>query len=192
MKLLRWNGTLGDLEGGSSFLLPLNVEKKDVSVEGIIIMISHHHQSSFDDHHRFLIAKTMGGAASPMMIAWYCFIGFITLPILGCMFYCWWSRRRSHLRAQQAAQDEEELERMEANIRTFAAMEKTQRSQIIRRAIRKHVLVCSLLVRIVFPAEIWGHNIRTHTHKTSIPSTYTVSILLFTETLRRRYPLLRN
>lgn len=86
-------------------------------------------------------------ARSPGMIAWFCFIVTAVLPTFLCVLYCWFTRYRSHRRAQttldRELQHENDLviSRMEANIQAFSRVEKNLKTKSIRTAIRRHVVV---------------------------------------------------
>ena len=82
------------------------------------------------------------------MIAWYCFIVSLVVPIFVCVFYRWMIKCRSQRRAQQALDRELRLEsdivrlsQMQANIQAFSVGEKHRRTKIMRAAVRRNILV---------------------------------------------------
>ena len=82
------------------------------------------------------------------MIAWYCFIVSLVVPIFVCVFYRWIIKCRSQRRAQQALDSELRLEsdiirlsQMQANIQAFSVGEKHRRTKIMRAAVRRNIVV---------------------------------------------------
>ena len=85
---------------------------------------------------------------SPVLIAWYCFIISVSVPVLFCGVYCWYTRYQAHRRTQhildrelQYERDLAMLSRIEANILVFSDAEKFRRTKMMRAAISEQVKV---------------------------------------------------
>ena len=97
------------------------------------------------------------------MVLWYCMIALIVIPIAMCVLYFVYHNHRSHQRAMQAANEQEDdddvdieaaldgverhpaqnLDTMEQNIEAFSKLEKQRITRIMRSSVRKHVKVSS-------------------------------------------------
>ena len=85
--------------------------------------------------------------SSTGMITWYCLIISLVVPFCLCSIFIWYTKHRSHLRAQIALDRERELDddltlaRIEANVQIYSEAEKYVRAKIVRVAVKKHVKV---------------------------------------------------
>ena len=82
------------------------------------------------------------------MIAWYCFIVSLVVPVLIGLLYKWIVKCQSQRRAQQALDRELRLEsdmvrisQMQANIQAYSVGEKHRRTKIMRAAVRRNIVV---------------------------------------------------
>ena len=69
-------------------------------------------------------------------IVWLSLIGTIAVAFLASFFLCWRHRRRERAR-------EVELQRMEANVKTFSERQERRRKKVLQRALRSQGVVGS-------------------------------------------------
>ena len=82
------------------------------------------------------------------MIAWYCFIVSLVVPVVVGLLYKWIIKCQSQRRAQQALDRELRLEsdmirisQMQANVQAYSVGEKHRRTKIMRAAVRRNIVV---------------------------------------------------
>jgi cbb3-type cytochrome oxidase subunit 3 len=78
---------------------------------------------------------------SPAMIAWYCFLAVVILPVLLCGIFYLFKNHSSHEREQAAVEDEQRIESIEANVQAWSAAEQSRHDRIIKSAVRNNMKV---------------------------------------------------
>ena len=78
---------------------------------------------------------------SPGMIAWYCFLAVVILPLLLCGIFLMFKKHNFRERAQAAVEDEQRIESIEANVQAWSVAEQHRHDRIIKSAVRQNIKV---------------------------------------------------
>lgn len=82
---------------------------------------------------------------SPGMIAWYCFLAVVVVPIISCGIHILYRNQIRHARAQSAIEDEQRIESIEANVQVWSAAEEQRHYRVIKCAVGQNIEVGSTI-----------------------------------------------